>query len=1193
VPGDQETIRLIDLPQNKEDIAQLITALEKLDAAAKGVSGISIFGKTGNAAEARQQQTQMAAGMEQITQLQQKMIELENQLAAAKQKSGAGGKAKTDEEIRAQIEAAEARRKNVSSIKDQIKYDEAEIDSIVRKRIELKQLKAEYVNLSPENKALEAGKAMLTQMKELNDELLKQEKGYGQFGRNVGNYSEALKTLEEEFKKVTSAMSQMEAKGSNVQNFGARTVIQGFGANQHQNQGPTALAGGGGVSVSVLNEDAEAYAKLSQQAGYLNTIIQKNEVGFSSVTQQIRSNEKALQSLSAAGLGGTEAFAQLREETVESAREMKEFQRQQKLLESEAPALKALTLAAKGLGGAYAIGAGGAALFSDGNEKVEKEMNKLIAIMTILQGIQEAWELIQMKGAASMAFRATATEAATVATELFAAMTGEATAAMTALDAAMIASGIGALLIALGGLIYLLSKATESTKEYYEAQEKLNEQLKEYYDAIVKVNESLDEELTRQDEIAKKKIEIQEINARSIQDELNLNAAKKKAAEEDLARNKSVMESLRKEQEFKEYAGKSDADMQDDLKGQYDEKLSAIKKTQEALKENMEQQEKNKQFGDGPDPMVEEDIKNQKRYISDYQKQADAIKVKLDRVTKLNDAIDDDTQAIKRQNAEDEKFAHELYERKVKALTEISNILRAQSADMLALQTRSAAPEASQVQALKAEQALREQIIISNREQELRAENRTKDERQLIREKANKELFDLDVDFIGREAVIRYNALQQDVNDENMTQEELLKMREKFFQRQEEQAKNAAENRKAYLDIQRDSELKGLLQTHESRNPTGKNEDELRKYNERKLEIETEYNNKILQTDEDLNRKQIALNKVKIDELQSKTGGTSEQKQQRQKEIDDLNKQNNSLAGKNANIELQIEQNTAALKQKVAQDTLEKKIQAIDKAVEYEQQAQKTVSAFIQGAYERQLQMIDRQIQKNNELKETETARVTNSTLSETQRAAALTRIALETDAKNQALERKKHQTQIKEAEFNRDEGILNVGVNTAAAIMKAVFLSPETGGLPWSGIAAAMGAAQIAAILAKPIPKFETGTDFSPEGLAIVHPGEMRIDPSGKISMTPDAPAMTYLDRGTKIIPRHKADQMNDILLASIFSDGRPVQDNRLYDEVRGVRESNIQLGRDIVAAIKKQKAPETHVHVDSQFLTYIKTCL
>lgn len=1176
MPGEEETIRLIDLPANKADIAELMAEIRKLDEAAKNVSGINIFGKTSNAGEARQQQQQMAAGMEQIAQLQAKMIDLENQLQAAKAKGSAGGKAKTDEDIRAQIEAAEARRQHTAVIKDQIKYENAEMDSLTRLRIELKKAKAEYADVGPQRQATEAGQKMLEQIQQLNQQVSKQEQGMGVFTRNVGNYSGALKQLEEEFKKVTTAMSAMEAKGGGVQNFGARTVVQGFGANQHQNSGPTALAGGMGPGqVSVLNEDAAAYQKLGQQAQWLNTIIQKQEMGFSSVTQQIRTSERALVSMRAAGLEGTEAFEALRMETTGAARDMKEFGRQQKLLESELPALKALTLAAKGLAGAYAIGSGAVNLFAANDEKLQEKMNKMIAVMTILQGLEEAWTFVNQAGAIAIEFKTAAMNAGAAATELYTFVTEGATTATVALNAAMVASVIGAVAIALGGMIYLLTKATVNTEELQKAQTKLNETMKGYYDALIKSNQALGEELEKQDEIGKKTAEVQAINVRSIKDQQDLSALKKQNAEADRKRADEELADL-----------EDKIGVNNELQGQYDEINRRIARFQENSTKLAHHAEFLKSRGHSTGEQ-DDAIKMNDDQIKVYQSQADAIKVKLDRYKELNKQQEDADQSLKLLNAEDEKFAHELYERKVKALTEIGNLLRQQSADYLALQTGSGLPEGMQMKALNAEKVLREQIINSTRDQELRAENLTKDERQLIREKANKELLDLEIDFTGREAVIRYDARQVDINDANMTQAELLKMREKFYQQQEEQAKNAADNRKSYLETQRDAELKGLLETHEVKNPTGKQGNELIKYNERKLEIETDYNNKILRADEDLNRKQIALNMVKLKDLQAKSPGTDDQKKQQQKDIDALNTQNNALGAKNGNIELQIEQNTANKKRQIAEDTAKKKQEIIKQAVKYEQEAQEVVMAFVDAGYEREINRIDREIKKNNELKETESARIQNSTLSETQRAAAMERLAIQTDQRNTALQRKANQIKAREAEADRDAAVLKIFGNTLIDASAAGWITPAAIAIE------VLGTAQIAALLAKSIPKYETGIDFSPEGIAMVHPGEMRIDPSGKISMTPDAPSMTYLDRGTKIIPKHKTDMMNEILLASIFNDGRPAQDNRLQDKIDDLKMTMVQTSRDQVAAIKKQKGSETHIHVDSTFLTYIKTCL
>lgn len=54
---------------------------------------------------------------------------------------------------------------------------------------------------------------------------------------------------------------------------------------------------------------------------------------------------------------------------------------------------------------------------------------------------------------------------------------------------------------------------------------------------------------------------------------------------------------------------------------------------------------------------------------------------------------------------------------------------------------------------------------------------------------------------------------------------------------------------------------------------------------------------------------------------------------------------------------------------------------------------------------------------------------------------------------------------------------------STAQAIMKAVAANPETGGLPWSAIAGAVGAAQTYAIWSEPIPEYKRGLGGIPGG--------------------------------------------------------------------------------------------------------------
>jgi hypothetical protein len=63
-----------------------------------------------------------------------------------------------------------------------------------------------------------------------------------------------------------------------------------------------------------------------------------------------------------------------------------------------------------------------------------------------------------------------------------------------------------------------------------------------------------------------------------------------------------------------------------------------------------------------------------------------------------------------------------------------------------------------------------------------------------------------------------------------------------------------------------------------------------------------------------------------------------------------------------------------------------------------------------------------------------------------------------------------------KQAKLDKALAIFQVSLNTAEAVSKAIAASPLTGGLPFSAIVAALGLAQIGAILAKPIPKFAQG---------------------------------------------------------------------------------------------------------------------
>jgi hypothetical protein len=224
--------------------------------------------------------------------------------------------------------------------------------------------------------------------------------------------------------------------------------------------------------------NTEEGQKLQKQVEVLTVLTNQQAKGFTSLAAELRNGERALQTMREAGLAGTKEFKTMQLQVSATKREFNEFNQVQKLLSSEIPIISGLTIAVRGLGGAYAIGAGAAAIFGDEEGKIHKEVQKLIAVMTVLQGISEAHELLEKR-------KAIATVINIELQKVYTFVIGETTGALKAFRIALAATGVGLLILGLG---YLISKLTDtkdktdklamSEKDLAEQGQKLNEILK-------------------------------------------------------------------------------------------------------------------------------------------------------------------------------------------------------------------------------------------------------------------------------------------------------------------------------------------------------------------------------------------------------------------------------------------------------------------------------------------------------------------------------------------------------------------------------------------------------------------------------------------------------------------------------------------------------------------------------------------
>lgn len=330
---------------------------------------------------------------------------------------------------------------------------------------------------------------------ELTDSLKKLEASVGDNRRNVGNYVAAIQTLRPALDEIKARLAQMAAAGQSA---------------------------------------SKEFSELSRVEQHLSQMVTQQAQGYASLAAEIKAAEKVLAEMYGAGLQGSEAFQKMDLEVRKLHTDLNEFHKRQQLLENDAPILTTLAFAAKGLGGAYAAAMGAQALFADGNEKIEKELSQLVAVMTLVQGLMEATELLKQRDAVLTAAQGVqekvytgwlafkkwilqgtaaaqteantateaavpASEAATVATEEqavanvgLAGAEGVATAGAIALRIALTALGIGAVIALIVGIVEAFKAWTSSTEDEVTALKELAEAQKAVTEANKAYRESLD-----------------------------------------------------------------------------------------------------------------------------------------------------------------------------------------------------------------------------------------------------------------------------------------------------------------------------------------------------------------------------------------------------------------------------------------------------------------------------------------------------------------------------------------------------------------------------------------------------------------------------------------------------------------------------------------------------------------------------
>lgn len=194
-------------------------------------------------------------------------------------------------------------------------------------------------------------------------------------------------------------------------------------------------------------------------------------------------------------------------------------------------------------------------------------------------------------------------------------------------------------------------------------------------------------------------------------------------------------------------------------------------------------------------------------------------------------------------------------------------------------------------------------------------------------------------------------------------------------------------------------------------------------------------------------------------------------------------------------------------------------------AVEMVSETFNGITDIIGSSYERRIQAVDDEMEANEEAGERELERIqelADKGVITTEEAEARKRAAEEkTSRKNEELEKKKAALQTKQAKLEKAANIASTIMNTAVAVMK-VWGQAGLFGAPMAAYVAAMGAIQLATIIAQPIPKYAKGTKGHKGGLAWVGDGGVSetIITSKGMYLTPGTPTLVDLPKGAKVLP-------------------------------------------------------------------------
>lgn len=963
------------------------------------------------------------------------------------------------------------------AIKEEIQLNQAAEGSIYKKQVQIKQLQREYDRLSATERNAARGQQLLKSIQLLDKELKDLEASTGRFQRNVGNYSGAVKILEKSLNDVRKRLDDMNQSG---------------------------------------NKNTDVIRQLRKEEELLNQLLGTQVNGFITSTAEIRENTKALQALAAQGLQGTEAYRELFKATADLKDETSDLK---KAITNAAPddvAFNAAADAARGLIGIYGLAKSASAAFGIENEALQETMVKLQAAETALQSIEAIRAVFKKENAVRQAINIGLQKVEILQTNLQTASESRniivkygAIAAQKALNAVM-ALGSGPLLALIGGLSLLvltLSSFSSASQKAALDFDKLNAEfdrdknnLDDYTESVKRNGDeivaSLEAQFATEDSIRKQRvqnlrdqlkatIEVErERRAEAAETEKFLRDIAKRSQTEDLSEKE--LEQVEKAEQFLnnfKALAKQRADLASEIRVQItnnekattEESIKARQENIDILKSQLQTQAAAQQaIASNEERTFDERIAALRKFGSlqeriinnDSRKQLLTPGLSPSEI-KLIEA--NRTAAIIQSRRDSNKAVEDLQktfnQRERAAQYEIARGIIEVSAEK---NLRIADDDKKNFEArLDANQKYFESqraLIIAQRDFELQNKTLTDSERLAIQKKTDNQLLFLQIDFLKKSNEISNQGLDQgSANSVN---------------------RNSARRDKLLADLARERE-DGLV-----------NEED---YQKRRLDIEFRYAKSEVQILINTTREKLDIRKAAGEDV-------------------------TDLLAQLAAYERKLNEDSLAHTKETEEKKFQVRMERIQKIGEISSNIFGVVNELQQIQFDTEKARIEEEIANIEKRRDAELAAINASAISEQEKADKIQLLEAKTQAQKEQQERRLRQLEADRARFERATTVQRIIADTAAAVVAALGAKPYSPlNIALAATVGALGAAQLARVIATPLPRFAHGTDDAPGGLSIVGDGgrsELVKEPTGKMWVTPKVPTVMNVPKHSIVYP-------------------------------------------------------------------------